>query len=106
EIRNGVVSTKDYSVITVVLPHEASQTSVEQDGYGLIGRTTIAPDLVPDFGARSRHTNYWIGWPGGCEGCIAIEVGFRNDAVSDEIQQVGKFDFSCLTRWLKPCRDK
>ncbi len=75
-------------------------------GHTLIADSTVSQELPPALMTRSRHESYWIGWPGGCEICIAIDVRFQAGASPDDIRRVGRFDFSCLTRWLKPCREK
>lgn len=105
-IDNGVAHGKSYAAYVEVFPKESEAVGNTPIGYGLIGEARVAPELRPEEAAGSSHREYWIGGPGGCEVCIAIWVRVTPDAPAEEMQRLTSFDFSCLTRWLTPCRDK
>ncbi len=100
-IHRGVVRSKDYSLMIQVLP-DKNNRPVDGDlfGHTLIADSTVSQELPPALMTRSRHESYWIGWPGGCEICIAIDVRFQAGASPDDIRRVGRFDFSWLTPGL------
>jgi len=105
-IKDGVVRENSYGIYIEVFPKESESVGNTPFGYSLIGGTTMLEALPPERIANSHHPGYWIGWPDGCEICIAIELHATPEASKEDIQRLSKFDFSCLTRWLNPCRDK
>jgi hypothetical protein len=52
------------------------------------------------------HPTYRIYTSGGCEGCRDFSVSFLPGASQSDIDRLAQFDFSCLTRWLHPCRTR
>jgi len=105
-IKGGVVRAKSYAIYVEVFPKESEHGGNTPLGYSLIGETSLVESLPLGRSSPLRHPSYWIGWPSGCEICIAIEVHATPDAPPEDIQRLNKLDFSCLTRWFQPCRDK
>jgi len=104
-VHNGLVRSKSFAMYIEVFPEESHAAGNTPLGYSLIGEMTVLQRLPPERAARS-HNGYWIGWPGGCEVCIAIEVHATREASAEDVRRLSRFDFSCLARWLRPCRDK
>jgi hypothetical protein len=52
------------------------------------------------------HPTYRIYTSGGCEGCRDFSVSFLPGANQSDINRLAQFDYSCLTRWLHPCRTR
>jgi hypothetical protein len=76
--------------------------------YTLIGGAGISresPRLGPPLQTRDKlHPTYLVGPHGGCDGCMLIDVRFMPDVTSYDRNRLMQFDFSCLTRWMHPCR--
>lgn len=102
-IKNGIVTDKQFMLSIGVLGSE-SKPSEKDAGYLLFGRATTRQSLSPPRYDPS-HPSYWVGWPGGCEICVAMEVESTPDAPLN-VRRLEEFDFSCATRWLNPCRDR
>jgi hypothetical protein len=77
--------------------------------YTLIGGAGIEPESSrpswPHHPVRDPlHPTYFLRAGGGCEVCIVISVTFMPGVNSFDRNRLMQFDFSCLTRWLHPCR--
>ncbi len=69
--------------------------------YGLFG---IATETAQGFGpyiegTRKLHPDYWIGKPGGCEGCIKLQTAFTPAVGRAKILELTEFNFDCITGW-------
>jgi hypothetical protein len=102
-IHHGVVDGKSYGLYVEVFPAESAYFTTY--GYSLIGETATV-ESTPSGHIASRHPSYQIGWPGGCETCIMIYAHFTPAAVPFDVQRLGGLEFSCLTRWVRPCKEK
>jgi len=101
-VQDDVVITKFYGVYVEVYPGEAGRGG--SYGYTLIGRTAVGeglPDTRPE-----THPSYLISWPSGCENCVEIHANFSSSASTADVQRVSTMDFSCVTRWVTPCKEK
>jgi hypothetical protein len=104
-IRNARVAKFSYSLMMQV-PAGKTEPWADYD-YTLIG--TVGIGETDQFGQNlddPQHPTYRVGWPSGCEICVAIDVSFRPEASSSDVQRLSRFDFSCLSRWFRPCREK
>ena len=99
-ILDGFVHRKSFSVYTDVSPCEAGSCGFY--GYTLMGVSTTNDSIGVD--QMSRHPSYRIGWPGGCEICVEIYARFTPQASPEDVERVGRLDFSCVTRWVTPCK--
>ena len=105
-VQDGTLRSKSYVLYVEVFPSEAMAVGFTPLGYSLIGATTTMEKLPERYSVDSRHPIYRIGWPSGCEVCIMIYADFTSAASPADVERVSKFDFSCLTRWVHPCRFK
>jgi hypothetical protein len=107
EVKDGIITQARFEVIVEVPP---GASKLDMEGYGLVG---IATQGVPtqtsgrfgpyDFRAqRLLHPEYWIGSPGGCEGCIKLMTGYTPLVSREKMLELTGFNFSCFTQWL-PC---
>jgi len=103
-VEKGTIVNHEYGVMVFVFPSEIS--GPDAYGYTLIGQLEFG-ESTP-FGPRedTLHPTYNIGWPSGCEICIAIHVNLKPGASAADVERLSQVNFSCLTRWLQPCRDK
>jgi len=81
------------------------------EGLPLIGNiyfnTRAQLGKHPDIYRISElHPTYRMYTSGGCEGCRDFSVSFLPGANQSDINRLAQFDFSCLTRWLHPCRTR
>lgn len=101
EIHNGIISESEFSLFLIVPPSPFNH----RDGYGIVG---IASHIAGRFdpytfrGQRLIHPEYWIGKPGGCEGCIKLMSSTSPRAEKKKIYELTDFELSCITRW-SPC---
>jgi len=101
-IKDNFVTESRYDIFLVVPFPTARERS---GGYSLVG---IASQTINGFDPysfredRLLHPEYWIGAPGGCEGCIKLMTEFTPLAGREKIHELTDFDLSCLTRLL-PC---
>ena len=106
-VKNGIAVSKSYTMSTGVFSSEValSRSDKPGDGYMLIGTVTTRENLR---GRRqtSTHPTYWVGWPAGCEVCVAMEVESTPDAPAELMRSLDQLNFSCVTRWFKPCRER
>jgi len=105
-IQDGVVRSKSYALYVEVLPSEAMAVGFTPLSYSLIGATRTVEKLPERSPVDSRHPSYLIGSPDGCEVCIMIYAEFTAAASHSDVERLSQVDFSCLTRWLRPCRLK
>ncbi|SRR6266481_939421 len=81
------------------------------EGLPLIGNiyfnTRAQLGKHPDIYRISElHPTYRMYTSGGCEGCRDFSVSFRPGVNQSDIDRLAQFDYSCLTRWLHPCRTR
>jgi hypothetical protein len=97
-VENGVVSDSVFTLIVDVFPQTVGQ---DNEGYGLVGKAMQSAKFRPfEFrDQRLLHPEYWIGKPGGCEGCIKLVTGHTPLADKAKIDDLTDFNFSCITRW-------
>jgi len=99
-IENGVVNRKALRLIVEVFPHEDDRASA---GYNLIAETSFVPSLADIYEDAPSHP-YKIGGPTACLGCVSIYARFTPFASQADVRRLSQISFSCLTRWLSPCR--
>jgi len=97
-VENGVVTESEFTLIVGVLPRAFGP---QNEGFGLVGRAIQSAELNPyNFrDQRLLHPEYWIGKPGGCEGCIKLTTGYTPLVGKPKIDDLTDFNFSCITRW-------
>jgi hypothetical protein len=103
-VRDGLVENKAFRVNILVSPQETDLFG--PFGYSLIGRasTSQASETRSWPTGTSRHPEYYIGQPSGCEICVSVYTVFTPYADPTDIQRLMQFNLSCLTRWRSPCR--
>lgn len=101
-VQDGLVGGKFINVAVEVYPQETDLFG--PFGYGLIGRASTMQTSETWPTGTSRHPEYYIGQPSGCEICVSVFTVFTPRADPADIQRLMQFDLSCLTRWLSPCR--
>jgi len=96
----GHVTESTFELFLIVVPSKSNGWN----GYGLVGSASEYAEFAPyDFeDQRLLHPEYWIGKPGGCEGCIKLMTGFTRFADRAKVDELTSFSFSCITRW-RPC---
>jgi len=104
-VKNDTVFGKSFAALVEILPGEETQLFGGY-GYTLIGEIKTLKESSPAYDADPRHPHYRIGWPGGCETCVAIYVRFAPSATPADFRRLTQFDMTCLTRWVSPCRTK
>jgi len=103
KIENGLVSDHGYSVHLHIFSREARPFNTY--GFELIG--DIGTSETPRRrGIDPYHPTYAISWPSGCYGCTEISVSFTPAASPSDVHRLSQVNFSCLTRWLEPCRER
>ncbi|MGA2697320.1 MAG: hypothetical protein ABSE92_14750 [Terriglobales bacterium] len=101
-IENGVVNRKALTLIVEVFPDENERASA---GYNLIAKTSFTPGLA-DMDEDAPSHPYKIGRPTGCLGCVSIYTRLTPFASQADVKKLSQINFSCLTRWLSPCRSR
>lgn len=98
-IENGVVLESSFKLFILgrpSIPLGMDETS------GLVGKATEYMKGFDPYDFREQrllHPEYWIGKPGGCEGCIKLYTGFTPLAGRQKMMELTDFNFSCITRW-------
>ncbi len=87
-IKSGIVTESRYEIMV----------------GNLIGSARAVNGFSPYSARTSRllHPEYWIGYYGGCTGCIKFETWYTPLAGREKIRELTDFNFSCITRLL-PC---
>jgi hypothetical protein len=101
EARNGSVERTEF-ILKLDVPPFVSK--IDRGGYGLFGHAAQQPEFGPyQFWPQLKlHPDYFIGKPGGCEGCIKLMTFSLPTAPPAKIEELTDFDLSCITRWF-PC---
>ncbi|WP_162601505.1 hypothetical protein [Occallatibacter savannae] len=101
EARNGTVDRTEFILMLDVPPYVSQ---VDRGGYGLFGRAVQQEEFGPYqfWPQRKLHPTYFIGKPGGCEGCIKLMTFSLPTTPPAKIEELTNFDLSCITRWF-PC---
>jgi hypothetical protein len=104
EFVNGIFQVDTVGAYLYVAPYRGADNTWQQ--YTLIGATSIAEPRSgrPNPARGKLHPTYLVGPHAGCDGCMLNEVRFMPDVTSYDRKRLMQFDFSCLTRWLHPCR--
>ena len=115
EVHDGLVSEVFFMVWTHVPkgygpgwdgdgPEPQGYVEYKSGEYDLVGvakstdhPTTYAPGLQSE-----SHPDYFIGPPGGCEGCLGFRTEFTAATMEEDMDWLMGFDLSCMTRW-SPC---
>jgi hypothetical protein len=109
-MRDGVVWSKGFFVGIETYWHNIPKTdSARWFEYTLAADIHTVPwfdhSRTLDGDQLTRHPNYLISRPGGCEGCIEGYVYFTPSADPVDIHRLMQLDLSCLTR-IHPCVDQ
>jgi hypothetical protein len=75
-------------------------TAFELGTDDLSARLYTIPRLEPTSRSEIRYAG-----PDACLGCIAIRVAYTPYAAPEDVERIGRINFSCITAWL-PCRTK
>jgi hypothetical protein len=105
EFVDGVFQGDTVGAYLYVAPYLGADNTWQE--YTLIGAASIIYEPRPSRPNSVRdklHPTYLVGPGGGCDGCMLIDVRFMTDVTSYDRNRLMQFDFSCLTRWLHPCR--
>jgi len=101
EPRNETIERTEFRLMLTVPPYVSK---IDREGYGLFGHA----EQQAEFGSfqfwpqRMLHPDYFVGKPGGCEGCIKLMTFSLPRAQPAKIAELTDFDLSCITRWF-PC---
>lgn len=106
-VHNGIVWDKSFNVDLAVPAYKDAEGSFID--YTLMGDSGSISSFSPSrWGFRGGvlfHANYIVGKPDGCDGpCREVHFYFTPYADPVDVQRLMRFDLSCLTRWLHPCR--
>jgi hypothetical protein len=101
-VHDGIVWGKSFNMSVGV--SEGEDRVFDSMGYWLIGRAGTVESIDTASWPNQSHPQYRIGQPGGCEVCVEVYTIFTPYADPSDIQRLTEFDYSCLTRWLSPCR--
>jgi len=99
EIRDGDISESEFTLFLTVPPSRSNQGN----GYGLVGKARHIEGRFDPYEFRDQrliHPEYWIGKPGGCEGCIKLVSSTTPMAGKKKILELTDFNLSCTTRWF------
>ena len=105
EVANKKITTAGFSLFIEVPAGHSREWPAE---HGLVGHATeYAAPLDPyNFrGQRLLHPEYWIGKPGGCEGCVKLDTTFTPFVSQEKLLRLTGFDLTCITRW-SPCANE
>ncbi len=105
EFVNGVFQADTVGAYLYVAPYRGAEKTWQE--YTLIGAAGIIAEPRSGWPHLTRdklHPTYLVGPHGSCDGCMLIDVRFMPDVTSYDRNRLMQFDFSCLTRWLHPCR--
>jgi hypothetical protein len=109
-MRDGVAWSKGFLVYIETYWHNIPKADSDRwFEYALIAGLHSVPRF--DYGRTldgdqfTRHPNYVISRPGGCEGCIEGYVNFTHYADPADIHRLMQLNLSCLTR-IRPCLDQ
>jgi hypothetical protein len=103
QIQDGYVMGKSFSVGVLVPPYTDrsgnwGRYTLIGDAYSVRSREMLGP-------SSPRHPEYSVGKPSGCDGpCLEVHAKFTPYADPADVRHLMQFDFSCLTRWVHPCR--
>jgi len=99
QIEDGAVARSSFSLFVTVSPPPLRQDGEGQGLEGIVSQSTFGFGPYDFRAQRLLHPEYWIGAPGGCEGCTKLITGFTPFADQSKIGELTGFDFSCITRW-------
>lgn len=103
--KNGVFESDSTGFYLHVAPYK-DPTHAWTD-YELIGGTSMFTKSQLDerhYRPDPLHPAYLVHPPGGCDGCVGLFVTFLPNFASSDRDRLMQFDFSCITRWVNPCR--
>ena len=102
-VEKGLISGKSFQVAVGVPAYQAANGWWPD--YTLIGNARSVTELSPRLRAPAAHPDYVVGVPDGCDGpCREVHFVFASSADPAIVNRFMQFDFSCLTRWIHPCR--
>jgi len=106
-VRDCLVWGKGFSLFVEVPPELGPSAPFGGNGYTLIGSSQSVSRFVPAgyWPQLVVHPEYTVMTPGGCTGCLSVDVRFTPFADPSDVARLMDFNLSCLTR-RKPCRDK
>lgn len=102
---NGVFESDSTGFYLYVAPHKNPTNTWPE--YTLIGGASIVDQSLlgdPYYRPDSLHAAYRVHMPDGCDGCMKIGVDFLSNFTSADRDRLMQFNFSCITRWVHPCR--
>jgi len=98
-VTSGRITRAGFSLFLEVPAGRSREYPAE---HGLVGHATEYSAGFDPYNFREQrllHPEYWIGKPGGCEGCVKLDTGFTPLAGERKIMDLTDFDLSCITRW-------
>ena len=105
EVIDGIVWAKYFDVAVEMPPFRGEDGKLFSTT--LLGSAESRSQFFPPqyWGSILLHSNYVIGRPGGCEGCVLAYVYFTPYADPQDIRRLMQFNLGCLTRW-RACQDQ
>jgi hypothetical protein len=105
EVIDGIVWAKYFDVDVQMPPLRGEDGKLFSTS--LLGIAESRSQFFPPhyWGSILLHSNYVIGRPGGCEGCVEAYVYFTPYADPQDTRRLMQFNLGCLTRW-RACQDE
>lgn len=101
-VERGFVSGKGFHVEVGVPGYRAEGRWWD---YPLMGSAYSLSSFAGSYRPPALHPDYVVGRPGGCDGpCREVHFIFAPSLDHGAIDRLMRFDLSCLTRWIHPCR--
>jgi len=107
-VADGLVLGKGFTVFVEVPPEGGPNAPFCGYGYTLIGssetvsRTFVLVGSLPQL---ALHPEYAVTTPGGCTGCLKVNVRFTPSADPSDVNRLMDFNIACLTS-REPCRER
>ncbi len=105
-VQDGVAVRKNATFIYDVRPSLS-----DPSGYALIAASRTGSRLtgddffLVDTEQLAEHPYYVVSRPGGCTFCVMAWVGFAPDIPPTDLRPLLTFDFSCVTRLIRACKN-
>jgi hypothetical protein len=97
--------TKDLPDWTEDTPEPSGYMEYKSGQYNLVASAHSSSQLLSTAYWPSKlvlHPDYWVGKPGGCEGCLGFDTQFTAATKKEDLDWLMDFNLSCMTRWM-PC---
>jgi hypothetical protein len=108
-VANDMLISDDF-LVEVDVPEPSSYGLPGPTGYGLAMSVRSQPSLRSEqndlsYGRQmAEHPDYFVGRPGGCEGCMVGWVSFVPHLSEEEHAHLSNFQLNCFTRLVHTCQ--